>query len=515
MSFADPLLEYVMPRSRLASPRSSETPKMRLVSILESLITDSIVSQGRTAIFTLGEESQVFWPDPRRGAESEPVTREELLAFAMRSWRPVGTLESLLRYHVTDQFLIPGEEVRLGDELPSLACLAHYWGRLLTRQLGAGDDMATTNPRTRVTQACFAALNNARQIQIALDAAVRGVIVAIEAPPGARTAAARPVMVRFERHDETITACWLAGDGRELAREPLASLMQRVRGSRRLDPPLRELARLQGRQFAYVAAAKELLDRGCPELAEAVKYACSRRRLTCYTVCPQLSVHGLPAQVCLYLDPSRARLGPTAILVARRAHEEFILQNPAGVLLYFPPVQLEARIVFRAAHETWEIPNPRVRMPRGCPLFVHPYAGRLDPDLLASAHMITPGGPEPMAGMSAAGRRLLPRSVECYDVPASNDICLTGQRRTVGRISETIRRAESADRDPDVAAAVLCLWNIASLGLTHGHTNNRDHPRIDLNKTELYYPIRRPRNLSGTALAERISPYNPSRPVVL
>jgi hypothetical protein len=513
--YPDPFLEYTMARWRPTPPSPNESPKEQLVSILKSIITDSIVLPARAAILMLGTDGRMFWLDPRRGSESDPVTQEELLAFATRSWRPTGTLRSLLLDYVTDQFLIRGRDVGLVDVLPSLACFAYTWGGLLIRQLGGARDMPASQTPARMREACSATVDNFRQIRLALEGAVQGIVTSIAPPPGAVAAGAEPAMVRFGLRDDAVTAWWLAPDGAELAREPLAALVQRLRDSSRPDDHLQRLAGLQEKQRECLAAGKELLEEGCPKLANAVKYACSRRRLTCHTMCPHLRVQGLPAQVSLYLDPSRTRFGPTAILVARRAQEEFVLQNPAGVLLYFPPVQLEAQIVFQPANEPWLIPNPRVRMPKGGPVFTHPYAGHLDPDRLASAYTCTRAAPEPMVEMSAAGRGLLPSSAGHYSLPASNDLCLHGQRHTLNRIAEAIRRAEGAGREPDLAATVLSLWSVASLGLTHGHTNSRDHPRINLGNTEPYYPVARPKDLIGTPLAKCISPYDPERPVSL
>jgi hypothetical protein len=253
------------------------------------------------------------------------------------------------------------------------------------------------------------------------------------------------------------------------------------------------------------------LESVCPQLRETLRAALAKKRCVGHWIC-STELRGLPAEVYLYLDAvTRGRRYPRASLVARRAHEEFLLENAEKTLFYFPPIQLVARIDFTAASPPWHVARPMVRMPRSHPAWRHPYTGNLRVDPFSRAELLGACGREAIVPASREARRLFPdlvRKTSRRDAQ-EKDLCLYGQERAVGQLIDRTCGRSWRRREVDVLTLVQGLWDLARVGLTRAHQVNGHMPRSTLGCGSMLYPLPSRDALANTRLARRVFPYNP------
>ena len=489
---------------------ASVTSQSELVQILVSILTGPSLAYRRPTIIALGEEPILFRLETSE-SNQERIVLEELIRYRLRYWRPVGRLWSILGDWSDRWATFNGMERWAPALLAYFACFAWDWSCLLARQMkhpspprsSAGPDLSQRY------RACLKDVKRSRSI---LRKRVIELVASWAQRTGPATQAAEVKMVQFLPEERSTNVRWLAADGTEVGRSSLEDWIQQLGTSEQLAACLEELREDQQKQQSHAAAAQEMLRTISPELAAAVQAACEKHVLTGFTFCRDLAVHGLPATITFFADPGlRSGGDPLLTVRALRACEEFVLQDSAGQLYYFPPCQLAAHVDFCAAEKLWKIPHPHVRVPCHSPRWTHPYSGTLYADPLARAEMFTPACPEPMVAISPQGEKLLSARVARHTEPAATDLCLADQETAIGVLDRNAREAERGGA-PNPFAMVWGLWDLVAVGLTHGAVRNESRPRIDFGGP-LFYPVN-VNQLAGTPLAARVIAYDPARKVI-
>jgi len=489
---------------------------LELTSLLSSALARR-TSGNQPTIVNLVGDATVFRPYARLHACGGRVSLEALVNHETH-WKPVGRLSRVLEPLFGDARTMRGGDGWGGAVLPFLAVFACRWGAKLARQMGTepscpvgsgGDD----DSFRRDYRAC---LDDAeRALQVAgetMDAMIR----VVQSPAVGRRNTAAPAMLRLEPQRESTRVIWLARDGTELGRETLDELALRMSTQPSVTGLLRRAEECQRRQADHRARGDRALEAVCPAMAEAVRHARQHNRRVGCRLCAR-RIHGLPAEVCLFVGP-----GPDAAryvcahVVARRAHEEFVLENHARQLFYFPPVQLQAVIEFLPANPPWRLPLPMVRMPSRQPLWVHPYTGTLRTDRFSDATLRPSNSPEAMAGISEDAQRLVPTLWEYrLNSATAGCLCLGGQDARKAQLAGRLREEDPAAKTkPDLFGLVRGLWDLIRVGLTRGHQNNANTPITELSTPQMPYRIRSPAPLAGTRLADRVFPYQRNAPAV-
>ncbi len=483
----------------------------QLAALFVSALGERIFA-GRPAIITLAGEPMLFRLMTASGADSYEVTLDGLANHEL-PWRSVGRLSRLLG-RVSEAGALTGSVHGWGKVLLSfLAAMAGGWAVRLAEQMGTRSALSFRPERleSRFRTQYDACLRDAERAR-SLGAQITGHLIDnLKRPPFGHGPADRPAMIRLESIEGRILAIWLSADGRELCRETLQKLAQRACSSPCVHSLLDEARRVNARQEEYWAAGRTQLRTASAPLAEAVEHALRTNRCVGLWIA-STRFRGLPAEACLYIDPTIT--GPRyarVSLVARRAHEEFVLGNVKGQLFYFPPIQLVARVDFAGASPPWSVPRPYVRMPRHNPAWRHPYTGTLKSDRFAEAEMLTVGERDAMAPISRDARALLPSLArDAFPNQAgTSDLCLNTQDLRIGRLVEATCGSRRDRPEIDLLGLVLGLWDMARIGLTRAHEVNSHMPRISLARGSMCHELPNLFVLRGTRLAGRVFPYSP------
>ncbi|GIW89861.1 MAG: hypothetical protein KatS3mg109_0293 [Pirellulaceae bacterium] len=248
----------------------------------------------------------------------------------------------------------------------------------------------------------------------------------------------------------------------------------------------------------------------CPIIAEAVQSALDQGNCT-GCLFATVKHRGLPAAILLYFRPFHAHslIGdslPAALVVARRAHEEFILQNESGEMFYFPPIQLQATVTFFLSGV--QVHGPQVRMPAGCLPWLHPYTGSLVPDDLYRVTMVGPAASEPVCPISQIGWQYIKASGQgrvCQ--PFCGNLCLEGQKQALANLRARMTRCLTSGKELPMYGVVDELWTLARQGLVRGHQRNTALPRVKLKAGAMLYPVSCPEQAKQSDLAHRIFMY--------
>jgi len=483
----------------------------QLASLFEAALGERIFP-GRPAIITLLGEPMLFRLMTGSGIDSGEVTFDGLVNHEL-PWRSVGRVARLLG-RVSEAGAQAGSRHGWGRVLlPFLAAMAGDWATRLAEQMGARPALRYQAERLdgRFHARYDACLRDAERAR-SLGAGITGHLIdQLKRPPFACGLGDGPAMIRLESIGGRVRPVWLSADGRALHREPLPELAERACSASRLHALLDEARRVNARQDEYWTAGRARLRAAGPSLADAVDHALETNRCVGLWIA-STRFRGLPAEAYLYVDPTTALPGYARVsLVARRAHEEFVLGNLKGQLFYFPPIQLVARIDFAGASPPWRVPRPYVRMPRHNPAWRHPYTGTLKRDGFAEAQMLTTGAADAMAPISDDARALLP-SLARDAFPnqgGTSDLCLNTQDFRIGRLVETTCGARRGRHPKDVLRLVLGLWDMARIGLTRAHEVNSHMPRISLARGSMSHELPGRFVLRGSRLAGRFFPYNP------
>jgi len=483
---------------------------LELTSLLSSALARR-TSGNQPTIVNLVGDATVFRPYSRLHACGDRVSLEALMNHETH-WKPVGRFSRVLEPLFGDARTMRGGDGWGGAVLPFLAVFGCRWGAGLARQMGT-EPSCPIGPGSdddsfrRDYRAC---LDDAeRALQVAgetMDAMIR----AVQSPASWRRKTGAPAMLRLEPLRETTRVIWLARDGTELGRETLEELAMRMSSQPSVTGLLRRAEDCQRRQADHRARGDRALEAVCPPLAEAVCHAREHNRRVGYRLCAR-RIHGLPAEVYLFVGPGPdAQRYVCAHVVARRAHEEFVLENRARQLFYFPPVQLQAMIEFIPSDPPWRLPLPMVRMPSRQPLWVHPYTGSLHADRFTDAALRPSNPQEAMAGISEDAQRLVPGLWEYrLNSATAGCLCLGGQDSRKAEFAGRLREEDPAAKTkPDLFGLVRGLWDLIRVGLTRGHQNNGNTPIAELSTSQMPYLIRSPAPLAGTKLAARVFPYH-------
>jgi hypothetical protein len=397
--------------------------------------------------------------------------------------------------------------------LPYLTLAACRWAARLARQMRAEltCSVAPDGADAGLKAEYAACLGEASQAAEVTKKIMEALVRSVKSPLRWLGKADPPAMLQLQRKEGTVHAKWLTRAGKTLGEETLPELASRMSRDGQVAALLEEAGQQHVRQGESRDRGDGRLRSVCPELAEAVGRAREGDHYVGYRMCSH-KLRGLPVEVDLFVGPGPPPLrSVSATLVARRAHEEFVLQNVRGQHFYFPPVQLTATIEFLPNDPPWHVPVPVVRMPAGQPVWMHPYTGGLHPDRFAQAELVGPASEDAMVGISAEARRLLPKLGENRtDAPGTACMCLGGQESETAALAKQVHQAEKSGREPDLLTLISGLWNVIRVGLTRAHQDNTNSPVAELGTAQMPYYLPSVAALTGTKLAGRVFPYHQS-----
>ena len=482
-----------------------------LPMILENVLAKRVVP-GRPVLIKLAGDPIAFRLEAAGAVDRSRIT---LKALSGRTghFRSIGRVGRLLNQALDQSDLAGSIDESPRALLPFLAAFAADWASRLAEQMGTQPalvirrDVFPLRLRTQYKN-CLRDVQTARRLAGQISKAL---IESLRLCPGGRAPGEEARMLRLQSECGEIRVTWLDAEGNELGERTFFQMVRRVCASSLLARLGKQAEGLRASQQAHRAVGEAQLEAMCPELAKAVRYALKRNRRVGYWIC-STKVRGLPVEVYLYLDAMmQGRRYPRASLVARRAHEEFVLENVESALFYFPPIQLVACIDFAAASPPWHVLRPYVRMPRANPIWRHPYTGNLDVDRFSRAELLGARRDEAMVPISREARRLLP--VLAYKTSRTDarqrDLCMYGQDFEVSNlVGQTCGRGWHRGRI-DLFGLVQGLWKIARVGLTRAHQNNGHMPRATLSHESMPYPLPSRGALTNSRLVERIFPFDP------
>ncbi|HUT91707.1 MAG TPA: hypothetical protein VMY37_19565 [Thermoguttaceae bacterium] len=483
----------------------------QLAELFEASLGERIFP-GRPAVVTLLGEPMLFRLMTASGVESHEVTLDGLANHEL-PWRSVGRVSRLLG-RVSDGGALSGSVHGWGKVLlPFLTAMAGGLATRLTEQMGRRSALPFRQDRlqSRFRTQYDACLRDAEQARSLGAQITNHLIDNLKRPPFGHGLADPPGMIRLESIEGRIRVTWLSANGWELCRETLQELADRACSSSCVLGLLDAARRVNSRQEEYWAAGRAQLQAASVPLAEAVDYALRTDRCVGLWIA-STRVRGLPAEAYLYIDPTMPGLRYGRVsLVARRAHEEFVLGNAEGQLFYFPPIQLVAGIDFTGASPPWSVPRPYVRMPRHNPAWRHPYTGTLKPDRFAEAEMLTVAERDAMAPISKEARAMLPSLArDAFPIHGgTSDLCLSTQDFRIGRLVEATCGSRRDRPEMDLLGLVLGLWDMVRIGLIRAHEVNSHMPRISLARGSMCHELPGFILPRGAKLANRVFPYSP------
>ena len=480
-----------------------------LESLLSSLLARRMADDQPT-IINLEGDATMYRPYGRFIPTSYHLSLDALYE-PHAPWRPVGRLARILEPLLFDSAIVPGGDGWGEALLPYLTLFACDWAVRLAGQMNAelscsAEPIGSELGLEQDYRHCLADVSQASGVTAKI---MEGLVRSVQGPRSRPETADSPAMLQLQRNNGTVQAIWRRRDGKELRQETLDALASRMSSDPQVAALLEEAKRLESRRDRHRDRGDRRLQAVCPQLADAVSRArANGRRCVGYRMCAH-KVRGLPAEVYLFVGPGLAPLGSvSASLVARRAHEEFVLENHRGEFFYFPPIQLMATIEFLPKDLPWHVPVPMVRMPAGGPAWVHPYTGPLCPDRFGKAELISPQPESAMAGISEEARRMLPNlGRDRLRVSSTGCMCLGGQEAQTAALSREIYLAVKRGKKPDLLKLVWGIWNVIRVGLTRAHQDNTNSPVAELGSARMPYPIASA-ELARTRLTRRIFPYH-------
>ena len=448
----------------------------------------------------------IFRPPSPDGEKKEPLPERPWRDIL--GWRPVN---DLLRAYSLLLSRVP--------EIVEITCawrpvtltystiVACEWASLLSQQMGCLTNLISiVKMRPDFAELLSQCENEAEKAEALIHNAVE--LMVREVPP--KTYGAQPNKLRLEVKDGGIRVFWIGNEGAELGEESLHEFALRT-ARPAANELAREATRLMATQGRIRDTGNKLLAEISPKIAKGLKHACDEQRIIRAPIC-QTRIRNLPVEVSLYMDPGgRRSASPNVMIAARRAHEEFVLENDTGELFYFQPIQVVAALSFWG--KRWYT-YANLRLPKNSPQWCHPYTGRLRDNPFDAAPSITETPPEAMLPISPAGRRLLGSNVVHTPVDMCGDLCVEHQDTQIRELQARVLAAQTHGARPDLLGLARGLWDIARIALTRAHQLNQNTPRANLNGNNMFYPVRDRALLAGT-MASRVFAYNPHRPVVV
>lgn len=482
---------------------------------IESLLSSALMQRtagSQPTIIALSTDPTFFRPGARFVRKStDPVSLANLLGHKT-NWRAVGRVSRVL----TPLFNNHPATMRNGGGwggalLPYLTVFALDWAARLAGQMGA--ELSCSVKRDSVNAGFqsdyLACLNDATRALKATSQTTEALIHVLKCPPRGWRKSSAAAMLRIEPEANTAQVVWLSREGDEIERESLHRLTRRMSTDPKVMALLAQAEESEQRQEHHRAAGDRILQSVSPELAEAVADAREHDRHVGHRMFAR-KVRGLPAEVYLFVGPGPdTRRYVSATLVARRAHEDFVLGNRMGEFYYFPPVQLHATIEFTPSHPVWHVPLPTVRMPARQAPWIHPYTGSLHTERFAKAELAPKEATDAMQAVSEEARRIVPGLArQANGTALVGGMCLSAQDYQTAELVRQIRSDEAKGKEPNLFGLVRGLWNIVRVGLIRGHQNNLSTPIAELNSTQMLYRIPSPDSLTGTNLGRRTYPYS-------
>jgi len=322
-------------------------------------------------------------------------------------------------------------------------------------------------------------------------------------PSGEPTAA-----IQFECEGQVVQVIHLNSEGKKLFQEPLHDFINRAASSR-LSAFIESVERLRERLPCHRALGDRLLQEICPVMASALKRVIKNGHFLGYRMFRGKS-RGFPVETILFIEPVVPWQDiPFVYIVVRRAHSEFILENDRQPpqWFWFPPVQIQARIIFTASGHIWQAAPPEIRMPKMSPKFIHPYVGALEEDRFAKAQILNDDGIEAKITISEEAQRLFDGHLDLIGVSRAHDICIPGQVEQIQTLDKHVRETIGNNK-VDLFDLEQGIWQLGRQGLCRAHEGNSDRPRVPLDAENMPYPIWDKTNISNNKLFARVFRYH-------
>jgi hypothetical protein len=480
-----------------------------LESHLSSVLTRRL-ADGQPTIIRLDGSATMYRPSGSFPGLGYHVSLDALHG-PQAPWRAVGRFSRMLEPWVANRAAVAGGDGWGEAILPYLTLFACRWAARLARQMHAelACSVAPAGAEVDFRQAYLDCLEDASKASAATRKILEALMRSVKRPLRWLGKPDPPAMLQLEQEAGTVQVRWLARGGKELGQETLHELASRMSRDPQVAALVEETKDVDRRRSGHRDRADRMLEAVCPQLADAVSRARTSDRYVGCRMCSH-KVRGLPAEVYVFVGGGSSPLSSvSANLVARRAHEEFVLENRHGQLFYFPPIQLMATIEFLPSDPPWHVPVPMVRMPAGQSEWMHPYTGGLHPDRFAAAELISPTPEKAMVTVSADARRILPYLGQgTARTPMTGCMCLGGQESQTGELARQVHLAEKSGKEPDLFQLIWGLWNVIRVGLTRAHQDNTNSPVAELGTAQMPYPLPSAAALTGTKLAGRVFPYH-------
>lgn len=314
------------------------------------------------------------------------------------------------------------------------------------------------------------------------------------------------ITLRLRRQAEAVAVEWVGDDGATAHREGLDSFYDRV-----LAPVIGQVIDKARRRAPgerrKLEEGMETLRGVCPIAAAAVERASRDRKKVGTRLFRAFVRRNMPLDVWLNVNPGLSE--SRCMLSVYRAHRDFILGASEGGEFYFPPCLLTARLSFGSG--AVRLMPPKVRQPRGGHAWCHPYTGVVGHDPVGGAILIEePHEGDVMYEPSPEALRLFPGLCSRTAKAGETDLCLAGQQQRMQKLQRDLKSNIAARKEIDVLRIVTEVHDIVRLGLTRGHQNNLDRPRVPLTQESMPHRIRG--RVTTGLLARRTFPFDPRQP---
>ena len=473
----------------------------RLVRSLETLLS-ARCGDTRPLLVTRYNARDVIYRPVATVAGRTPPASDDSVLFDNCRWEPVTSVSRLLGpLQMQLRTMVQWDEWSHVLFLFSAAAACVFLARVagaVGATLRFDVDLNRLTSRSFRTQ-CALARKRASVVRRSVEKAMSAMTNCLTLPHDAASQA-RLLKLQFDNGQPCVI--WMTETGTTVSRESLSELVDRVARTYVqgfLDRSSSWSARLESCR-SYI---EQSLQEACPRLAQSILEASRGRKLGIWLFSGL--AQGSPAEGMLYLDSPRADFQGQATVACNRAHAEFILQNADRSYFWFPPCMLSARIHFGQAIPLPLLCRPEVRIPRGSPPMVHPYAGDMLPDTFASFDILNPRDytPAMIPVSSDLSKLAIPlRASTAY--PVMRDLCIPAQD---ARIRTILIEAKYESREMQPYCLVEGIWRLAVQGLTRAHEDNQNLPRARLDSSSMYYPVGNPQGIAGTAMEARVFRY--------
>ncbi|MGA2059627.1 MAG: hypothetical protein ABSG67_04025 [Thermoguttaceae bacterium] len=486
----------------------------KLVASLQALIASLVELRTRDSAatrITFVNNEAVLSRCVTQPASASPAESIESLMALHSLWQPIGRMHRIINSPIFTELsrVVHLRSWRLAS-LPFQAAWACLAAKRLAERMGAEllcqviNDGAAGRNLFEAHGKCIDDLENAaRLVENTAQQITQSITLFKSNPTGESTAA-----LQFECEGQIVQVIHLGSQGQRLFQEPLEEFINRA-ASAQLSAFIESVERLRQRLPMHRATGDRLLQEICPQMASALKRVVRSGQFFGYRMFRGKS-RGFPAEAILFIDPVVPWQDiPFVHFVVRRAHREFILENDRQPpqWFWFPPLQIQARILFTSSRHIWQSVPPEIRMSKMGPRFIHPYVGALEEDHFARALIINDDGVEADMPISPEAQKLFHGRLEPVALTRARDICLPGQMERIQTLEMHVRKSAGNDKI-DLFDLVQGIWQLARQGLCRAHEGNTDRPRVPLDAENMFYPIPGRTNVDKNKLFAQLFQYN-------